>query len=808
MSYIVPRAEIEQQFTQTPVFTEQPLAALIIGPQFKLSRYAIASEKADTLVTHPSDDSLTNDYQAGSNVTYAYTNVPAGAIVDTSYLKVFIENAKVEYFPNSTLGSGASATVDDVSGYPNRVRSSSLVFKTANGHARSAVFASRDVAVGDTVVLTGSSDAGVLTTKVKSLIADVSAAAIGTVTADDDNTGDDEASQITTGGAYTGTKNIVYRLTIERGGAFYSGSNADTCARCKITSNDVDSSATVNLVSNTFFNVGTLGVTAKFTADGTDNVFTAGDIFYIPCTAAANTYVRTLELEDEVPSAIRAATITAQLRYNVAELVLPAIRDLDAGTTNWVATSSGITIKSGATTTHALITNGSDRVELPVKTGSLYVERRDLLTSNATAIGSVTSAASVTEKLGVVHPDNPLAQGAYDAVVNSAGVTVYFGAVPTNDLAGYNAVLELARKDNKYYGVAPMTFDATIQDAVVGHVEAMSTAANAKWRVAWLAKELVSTAVLLDLTADNTNWTATVADDPNTSGTQYTLVTIADANLLDLGIRAGDYLRHNFRLDSNGSTIYDSSKIAAVRSQTVLTLETGLAAAISSAVKVQIHRNYTAAEQANSYAALADAYNNRRVRLVFPSSYKAGSMTKAGFFLAASLAGLRSGVVPHQGLTNIQLLGPTELADVVNTFNEDQLNTIAEKGVWIITQTALGSAAYTRHQLTTDQSGLNFSEDSVTANVDSISYALQKKIAPFIGVYNVSPGNLLALRAAIDGELAFRMTGTFNAKAGNQLLGYTIKKLAANATFKDRVDVEIELQVPGPINVIKLTLTV
>jgi len=437
----------------------------------------------------------------------------------------------------------------------------------------------------------------------------------------------------------------------------------------------------------------------------------------------------------------------------------------------------------------------------------VYVERRDLLTSNSTTIGSVTSAASVTTKLGVIHPDNPLAQGAYDAVVNSAGVTVYFGAVPTNDLAGYNAVLELARKDIKYYGVAPLTFDATIQDAVVGHVEAMSTAANAKWRVAWLAKELVSTAVLLNLNSGS-NWTATVADDPNTSGTQYTLVTIAGASLLDLGIRAGDYLRHNFRLDSNGVTIFDSSKIAAVRSQTVLTLETGLAAAISSAVKVQIHRNYTAQEQTDSYAAVADAYNNRRVRLVFPSSYKAGSVTKAGYFLAASLAGLRSGVVPHQGLTNIQLLGPTELPDIVNTFNEDQLNTIAEKGVWIVTQVALGSVAYTRHQLTTDQSGLNFSEDSVTANVDSISYALQKKIAPFIGVYNVNPGNLLALRAAIDGELAFRMTGTFSAKAGNQLLGYTIKKLAANATFKDRIDIEIELQVPGPINVIKLTLTV
>lgn len=807
MAYITPRAEIEQQFTQTPVFTEQPLAALIVGPQFKLSRYSIASEKTDTLVTHPSDSALTNAYQAASDVVYAYTNVPAGATVDTSYLKVFLENAKVEYFPNATLGSGASAVVDDVSGYPNRVRSSTLVFKTANGNARSAVFSNRDVAVGDTVVLTGASDAGVLTTKVKSLIADVSAAAIGTVAVDAANAGDDAYTQITTGGTFVGTSNITYRLTIERGGAFYSGSNATTCARCKITSNGVDSSATVNIAADTFFNVGTLGVTAKFTADGTDDLFTAGDIFYIPCTAAANTYVRTLELEDEVPSAIRAVSISAQLRYNVATLTVPAIRDLDAGTTNWTATTSGVTVKSAITTTNALVVNGSDLLDLPVKTGSVYVERRDLLTSNSTAIGSVTSTASVTEKLGIVHPDNPLAQGAYDAVVNSAGVTVFFGAVPTNDLAGYNAVLELARKDNKYYGVAPLTFDATVQDAVVGHVEAMSTAANAKWRVAWLAKELVSTAVLLDLNAGS-NWTGTVADDPNTSGTQYTLVTITGATLLDLGIRAGDYLRHNFRLDSNGVTIFDSSKIAAVRSQTVLTLETGLAAAISSAVKVQIHRNYTAQEQTNSYAAVADAYNNRRVRLVFPSSYKAGSVTKAGYFLAASLAGLRSGVVPHQGLTNIQLLGPTELPDIVNTFSEDQLNTIAEKGVWIVTQVALGSVAYTRHQLTTDQSGLNFSEDSVTANVDSVSYALQKKIAPFIGVYNVNPGNLLALRAAIDGELAFRMTGTFSAKAGNQLLGYTIKKLAANATFKDRVDIEIELQVPGPINVIKLTLTV
>jgi len=807
MAYVIPRAEITQQFTAIPVFTSSPLPALILGPNYKLSRYAIAAEKANTKLKH-SDSAKANIYQSDSNVTYSY---PSGdTAVDASYVKLFVEGAEVQVFPNTVLSNPSNA-VTKVSGHTNRIISGAVNLKTANNTSRDSALSNRDVQVGDVVVVTDATSNTVLTTKVKSLIATVTGAIIGNATADTSNTGDDGANHITTGGTYTGAENLTYTITIDRGGAFCTANNVATCARAKITSNGVDSSATVNITNNTFFSVGTFGVTAKFTDDGPDNQFVAGDKFYIQVTAAAPSTVRTIELEDNLPSAHQdaAAALTMSIRLvKSVPVEIPRIRSLEANTVNWVAGNASFEVKSDITLTDPLIVNGSATVDLPVKGGKLFVQHRSLVTSLSGAIDSVTSAGQVTSKLGPVHPDNPLAQGVYDAVVNAASTVVYFGAVPSNNLTGYNAILELARKNNKYYSMVPLTFDPDVQNAVIGHVDAMSSASEAKWRIAWLAKPFTTTKLIYNLKSNNTNWTATVADDSVVTGTQYTLVTIDGASLITDGVRPGDTLLINFRLDSNGDTIYNEYEVESVRSQTQLLLTNGLDAAVNNAIKVQIRRNYTVAEQVADYAAIAGEFNNRRVRCVFPDTFFAGTQLKDGYYLAASLAGLRSGVVPHQGLTNIQVLGPTELPRVVNDLTEDQLNTLAEAGVWIVTQSALGATPYTRHQLTTDETGLNFAEDSITTNVDSISYALQTKIAPFIGLYNVNPGTVLQVRAAVDAELAYRATNTWTARTGNQLNGYVIDKVEQNASFKDRIDVQVTLQVPAPVNTIKLNLTV
>jgi hypothetical protein len=200
----------------------------------------------------------------------------------------------------------------------------------------------------------------------------------------------------------------------------------------------------------------------------------------------------------------------------------------------------------------------------------------------------------------------------------------------------------------------------------------------------------------------------------------------------------------------------------------------------------------------------------RRVHVVFPPTYTSGATTGIhGYHMAAALAGVRSGSAPHQSLTNTQVIGPTAVPLCTATYSETNLNSLAAAGVWIVTQAPSGGQCYTRHQLTGDASGiLNYREDSVVANVDSISYGLQSALAHFVGIYNISPGVLLQIKSVIDAELSYRLTGTYTARAGNQLLGYKIVSITQNATYADQLDIVIQLQVPYPMNHITVTLTV
>jgi hypothetical protein len=164
--------------------------------------------------------------------------------------------------------------------------------------------------------------------------------------------------------------------------------------------------------------------------------------------------------------------------------------------------------------------------------------------------------------------------------------------------------------------------------------------------------------------------------------------------------------------------------------------------------------------------------------------------------------------VPHQGLTNTEFLGADDLSKVVLEFNQDDLDTMADKGVWLLTQEIVGATPYVRHQLTSDKSSLNTSEDSITTNVDNISYALKKTLSPFIGRYNVNAENVAVIRAAIVAELTFRASNTATARTGNQLTSFTPKddilRIAQNDTYKDMIDAEVRLNIPYPLNYINL----
>lgn len=935
MAYIVPRVLINQEFSQQPVFGDQPLSALIMGPQYELFRHSEVDEKASTAVTHPDDTALANNYQAASDVSYAFPNKSEGTHVDANFTKVYAENAQVEYYPNpavtATDGSIVRVAYPNVSGsyYANRFEASTLIFKSGDASDRSTDFSNRDVKAGDYIVLEDA-DATEATIRVKAVHPTKTAASLAAVTNDASNkstqtedfnnaavwagtgtepatapvnssgnydghpalgivsdtftvectyapgaldlaefsitssagafavktaqvlNGTDEliiddtngatikldftdatapavgdkwtlavtaavtplvnASTITASGTYTGTEDLTYTLTVVRGGPLYTGSNSDVCARIAITSDGLDSSPTVNVASATTFRVGSYGVLAAISGVTTVPGLVLGDRYLIPATASVDSDIQIIESYEALPASLIANTATwdiQSMRYT-ADFEIPAIIDEDNDLYNWEqdVDAEVITINSGITTTNDSIVDGGVPVDLDVKTAKLYVEHRDLVLTNSVAIASVTSTDEVEAILGKIDPVNPAALGVYLAALNAGGVPTYFVTVATDDLSGYNGAIALAKKSEDYYGLVPLTFDSTIKDTVAGHIASLSTAENAKWRVGWFGVDRIESSLVYDLDADGNAWKGTVTDDPLTSGTQYKLLTVAGAEFITDGVRPTDQVLLNFRTNSQGETEYDTYTVDVVRTETTLVLTTALAAPINSAKKIKIKRINTKDEEIDLIAAVGSGYNNRRIRSVFPSYVKDGTKVYPGYFVGAALAGVRASVVPHQGLTNTEVLGFNDLEEAVSTFSETQLNRLADSGFFIVTQEARGGTAYIRHQLTTDRSSLNAAEDSITTNVDSISYGLHRAIKPFIGTHNIHPKSLVVIRNAIESELNYRATSTFTLRAGNQLNSYKIVKFEQSATFKDRIICDIQLEVPYPVNFITITLFV
>lgn len=158
MSYVLPALRVHQEFEAIANATDNRLYACIIAPQYGLHRYSEEDEKA-SLGAYDSD--------AGSVFT-PYPDKAAGSVIDVPSNRVYMENSALRYTTQSLAGGPTDGLLEDNS---NKVRCDSLVLKTANDEARSAVFGSRDVQVGDPIRVTPAAGTPVLTS-VSGLIAD------------------------------------------------------------------------------------------------------------------------------------------------------------------------------------------------------------------------------------------------------------------------------------------------------------------------------------------------------------------------------------------------------------------------------------------------------------------------------------------------------------------------------------------------------------------------------------------------------------------------------------------------------------
>lgn len=919
-SYVLPQVLVNQILSEISAEIINPLRAWLIGPNANLFRYSDSTEKANCSI---------GVYNPAVDTTYAWPHKSTGSIIDQTYAKLYVDQARLMYF-SDLVGAGSSITA--VNGYNNRIYSDTLSFTKNNAVDRSASLYDRDVQVGDIVHVRGSynSVSAELWTYVRGFVAEATAAVTDAATADAANADDQSATttitqtagdvnelrlaadlttynalidgdlddtytvvvtsgstdgdlttatlritsadgyeystnvtpadldtyftvgnrklklkftstgvstgvssglalndlipgqtwtvrvqpdfthpNIASSGTYVGTIDNTYVITVTSGGLF---ADTDTSKRPRVAVSTVYGSDGVSNIAPTVgvdFALGTGGALFHF-ADVTG--LRKGDKFYVDVTAASTGRVSTLILGHSMSSTLlNAADLDLELYIQKDGVSIAEYVSSPTPQFNWTTdATNGMTVNAGIMLYDSTWTDNGVQQPLPLKSGKMYLEYREWLPTVSTSLISATDITQIDLIPGPLHPDNPLKWAFSKALANGNGTGVKATAVADpSSAASWIKSLSIGTGRSDLYSLVPLTTNKTVLDQVVAHVKSMSSASQGKWRKVFvpLVAEAVKPVVTAALSSDSASVLATVADNPDATGTQYTLVTVTSDNaaLLDLGVAPGDLFRTNFNTDPVGNTTYDEYVIDHVVNETSVVLAAGPSSGISVAQKCEIHHTRTTDELVAYIGQEAGAYGDRRVCAVWPDLVGSGGITFDGFHMCAALGGLAGGVVPQQNLTNVQIVGFDDVTRTTKLFTEAQLDTLASYGVWIVTQDASGNI-FSRDALTTDMTTLETRTEMYTRNLDSISYVLRTRLLPYIGRANVVQSTLDQIQIDIVSGVEYLKTNGYTSRLGGQLIDAHITELRQNILQPDQIVITMSLTLPFPVNTINLTL--
>jgi len=622
---------------------------------------------------------------------------------------------------------------------------------------------------------------------------------------------------VTSGGTYTGDDDTTYIITVTRGGAFTATNKPQITIT---TTTGIDLSGPTNVTGlGAAFNVGTKGVTVTFSGAGVDRLC-AGDIYYIAVEAAGEGAMQTIELLHNLPTGLLTAA-DLELKLYVAKngIEIPEERTGSPPDVNYElgtpgATDTTFVVKAGITAYDTTWTDAGVLQALPMVEATLYAEYRAWICTVGDALYSAADEDDLDDIPGELHPDNPLKWGVYKALLNSNGTAVKYVAVcDPSDTDEWTAAINKIDNNSALYGLVPLTRDDDVLALFVTHVNTQSADAIAKFRVLWVSLYEATTVVIANRanSEDGSRLLATIDDDPSVVGDQWTIVSIPAGNAIfeTLGVQAGDIMRYNYTTDGWGNDSYDEYVIDSVINQDTLKLRTGQGTSQQLVPKkMEVWRVRTDAELADALGEAAQDYNNARVRCVWPDTFNDATYTgQDGWFLCCILAGLRSGIAPNQGMTNLELTGVTAVPRTDDKFNRTELNEMANDGVWIVTELEDGDII-TRHAITSVGYGdLTTQEEMYISNVDSISFGMRNVLEPYFGVSNVVDTALEQIRLQVEGQIAYFKEVRI-ARIGGQIIDGTVTEVRRHAVSSDRIVINTTLTVPAPLNNAELYQTI
>jgi len=638
------------------------------------------------------------------------------------------------------------------------------------------------------------------------------------------------------GGDYSGAVNDVYVVEVTKGGTFANlpeitvttVKGLDSSGPTEVTALDTAVPVGSNGVEITFRDCPeqsvSSGSSVSFPGDNPTGLRT-GDKFYITVTSASSGPIRTLILDHDIPDDLLDATdLDLKLFMEKDGLEISENRTPSPPNVNWEQEATQIVIKSNITVYESTWTNNGTPMALPIESGTLYIQYREWLQDLINEIGAINDTADIDDIDGPLDEDNPLKWGVFKALQNSNGTLVKYTAVSDpDDDDDWQTVLDLIDGRADIYNLVPLTRTRDVWDLYQAHVESESSETSGNWKAMFInlqtpATKMVvgesdaDTQALTPTSTDGEVVLATLEDNPNASGTQYTLLSVpeANSNFITYGVEAGDIVRFLFTTDAWGTESYTEFVVDSVLSENSLLLYEGHDVPVEEPQKMEIWHTQEKDELVTALKGIAQSFADRRVCAVWPDLVGVGGNTIEGYYLCCALAGYVSGVVPHQPLTNLSLSGFDDAASrTIDFFSDSQLDDLDDGGVWIVQEDNDGTI-YTRHALTTDVTDVNRREESIRRNVDAISYLFLNRLSPYIGRSNVTPSMLDRIEYEINQAVSYLQSTGYTQELGPQLIDGVIRQgyPRIHPLLADRIQVVMDIDVPAPLNNIELHLVV
>lgn len=242
------------------------------------------------------------------------------------------------------------------------------------------------------------------------------------------------------------------------------------------------------------------------------------------------------------------------------------------------------------------------------------------------------------------------------------------------------------------------------------------------------------------------------------------------------------------------------------------------------AIRYRIRRALSKDDQVVALTSYAQGYRTKRVTLIWPGevevsglldgslprtspSVRAPAGWQPGFYAACMIGGALAGLPPHHGLTNLGFAGISRLRYSSGYFSEAQLTRLSDGGWFVLQQRRPTDLPSCLHQLTTDTTAVETGELSVVRTVDFVSLFLQGILEEYLGQYNVLPETSNEMfRALTDGIENLKSRKT--AKIGAPVTEGSVTQIKVADFAKDRYQVYVNVQVPGPLNNVDLHVVV